>query len=194
MGDDDELLDLLCTAGCRIIFLGLESIDKKNLKQLNKDFDPEEYQRQIKNMKKHKINVVGYFILGLDNDTSETFNDLYRFILKTGMIIPIINILIPVPGTKIFDDMKTQNRLYIENESDFCKENPLYSVPMNYPYFKPALLSESELSKGILELGKKLFTIKNVLLRSMTYNPIISFKIYQMNMELRKKYYAMSSL
>jgi len=192
IGNNNELLNLLYRAGCRVIFLGLESIDKQNLKQLNKDFNPDDYQRQIKNIRKHGIHAVGYFMLGLDNDKEDSFEKLYQFIKNSHLVIPIINILIPVPGTKIFYDLKDQNRLYINDEDDFCSKNPLYSVPTNRVFFKPANISEEKLMAGIADLGKQLFTMKNILLRSFTGNLFISLKIFIMNRELRKKYLLMS--
>jgi hypothetical protein len=191
IGDNDELLNILYSSGCRVLFLGLESINKINLSQLNKNFNPDDYQRQVKNIRKHGIRVVGYFILGLDNDKEESFEELYHFVKKLHLVIPIINVLIPVPGTKIFDDLKYQSRLYINNETDFCEENPLYSVPTNRVFFKPEKISEEKLMKCIADLGKRLFTIKNILYRSFNGNLFIGFMIFIMNMELRKKYYVM---
>jgi radical SAM superfamily enzyme YgiQ (UPF0313 family) len=191
IGNDPELLGLLKRAGCRILFLGLESLQQDSLNQLNKKFPSEAYMSQIMAIRKSGIFVVGYFILGLDGDNVNSFDKLYRFAVKSGMKIPIINILIPVPGTKIFYDLKDSCRLLINDEKEFAEDNPLYSVPSNLPFYKPAQMTTDEIREGIRTLGKKLFALNHIIRRSLTTNPAYSYVLYKMNMDLRRKYYAM---
>ncbi len=186
-----ELLALMKKAGCRILFLGLESLQQESLEQLNKKYQASEYLKSIREIQKAGIFVAGYFMLGMDGDSAESFDKLYRFARESHLKIPVVNILIPVPGTKIFKDLKDNGRLLIKTEEEFAEDNPVYSVPSNLPFFTPSNLSCTELRNGIRLLGRRLFNIRNIIRRSVTYNPAYSYVIFRMNMDLRKKYYAM---
>ena len=191
IGGDKELLNLLRKAGCRILFLGLESLEQESLTQLNKKYEAAEYMNQIKAIRKAGIYAAGYFMLGLDGDKKRIFNELYLFSKISGLKIPIINILIPVPGTKIFYDLKGEGRLLINNEEEFAEDNPLYSVPSNHPFYIPKHLSTEELREEIKLLGRKMFTIWNILKRVICLHPGYSAVFLMMNLDLRRKYYAM---
>ena len=54
IGDDIETLHLLRKAGCRILFIGLESIDQKNLTHVNKKYSAAAYEDKIKNIIKRE--------------------------------------------------------------------------------------------------------------------------------------------
>ena len=57
--------------------------------------------RAMANLRRHGIAVAGYFMVGLDGDTAETFAELFDFIHRCRVNVPIINILLPAPGTAV---------------------------------------------------------------------------------------------
>src|SRR5579872_253676 len=67
---DEELIDLIAASGGKWIFIGMESVDPANLKDVNKGFNkPEEYAAVLNRLAKRNIYAITSFIFGMDNDT-----------------------------------------------------------------------------------------------------------------------------
>ncbi|HEY6626664.1 MAG TPA: radical SAM protein, partial [Ignavibacteriaceae bacterium] len=95
IGDDEEVLELLYKAGCRMIFLGLETLDNKNMIQLNKEMNADHYSRQISGLHKAGIQVGAFFMLGLDKDDESTFERIYSFFQENKVEVPYVHIYFP---------------------------------------------------------------------------------------------------
>src|SRR5712691_7647116 len=68
---DEELVDLIAAAGGKWIFIGMESIDPANLKDVNKGFNkPGEYAQVLERLAKRNVYAITSFIFGMDNDTT----------------------------------------------------------------------------------------------------------------------------
>ena len=68
---DEEVLSLMKKAGCRTVYLGIESGSPRMLKLINKKLSIEDTRKGITLIKKHDIEVMGSFILGLPTETKE---------------------------------------------------------------------------------------------------------------------------
>ncbi len=67
---DEELCDLIAASGGKWIFIGMESIDPANLKDVNKGFNkPGEYAAVLERLAKRNVYAITSFIFGMDNDT-----------------------------------------------------------------------------------------------------------------------------
>ena len=67
---DEELVDLIAAAGGKWIFIGMESIDPANLKDVNKGFNkPGEYAAVLQRLAERNVYAITSFIFGMDNDT-----------------------------------------------------------------------------------------------------------------------------
>src|SRR3984893_9347921 len=67
---DEELVDLIAESGGKWIFIGMESLDPANLKDVNKSFNkPSEYAAVLQRLAQRNIYAITSFIFGLDNDT-----------------------------------------------------------------------------------------------------------------------------
>src|SRR5205823_10330409 len=68
---DEELIDLIADSGGKWIFIGMESIDPVNLKDVNKGFNkPGEYATVLERLAKRNVYAITSFIFGMDNDTT----------------------------------------------------------------------------------------------------------------------------
>jgi len=67
---DEELVDLIAAAGGKWIFIGMESIDPANLKDVNKGFNkPGEYAAVLQRLADRNVfAITPSFIFGMDND------------------------------------------------------------------------------------------------------------------------------
>lgn len=192
IGNDPETLKLLYQAGCRMLFIGLETLDQYNLEFVNKAYDVSYYKELVNKIHAAGIHVAGYFMLGFDSDTAESFKKIYGFINSTKITLPILNILMPVPGTGIYERFRREHRLIFENENDFDNKKPLYSVPCNHCFFLPRHMSQNELDKGFLNLYRMVsMNWYSLVKRSFSLNPLFYLIFLKMNLELRKEYKAM---
>ena len=72
MARDEELLALLKKAKVNTLYMGLESFDDRVLKLLNKAQTADGLRNSLQKIKKHKLRVLGSFVLGSDADTVES--------------------------------------------------------------------------------------------------------------------------
>lgn len=194
VGKDKEVLRIMRKAGCKIIYIGFETLNQKNLDSVNKPFKVSNYLPMVKNIQKSGIRVVGYFMFGFDYDTKESFEQVYDFVRESKIAYPIVNILTPVPGTPVFDRMKKEGRLDLPDAETFKKVKPLYSIPCNHAYFEPKLMSRKELEDSFMYLSKRLSSFKEIFKRAFYNFGILSFILLKMNLEFRKDHQRMEVL
>ncbi len=108
-----ELLTLMHKAGCRTLFLGLESINNQSLGEVaNKGFANRiDYNQAIKVIHKHKIGVIGSFIIGLDNQDRHYAKSLVRAMKQMNIEYPRLFYLTAWPGTALYEKLKKEKRL-----------------------------------------------------------------------------------
>jgi len=75
---DEELVDLIAESGGKWIFIGMESLDPVNLKDVNKNFSkPGEYAAVLDRLARRNIYAITSFIFGLDNVWPEHWGEDY---------------------------------------------------------------------------------------------------------------------
>jgi radical SAM superfamily enzyme YgiQ (UPF0313 family) len=185
VAEDLEVLNLLRQAGCGVLFIGLETSNQNSLDSVNKPYSTERYCELIQRIHRAGIFVAGYFILGLDGDTSSTFDTLFEFIHGTRINIPILNLLLPPPGTKVFDRLARQGRLLIKNEDEFILNNLYYNTSCNRCFFIPKHMSVEEAEVKFIDLNRRLCSLPEILWRSVAMRPSeLAFLLY-MNLAFR---------
>jgi radical SAM superfamily enzyme YgiQ (UPF0313 family) len=112
IGEDDELVKLLADARFSVIFLGLETISKECLCEVNKGqmarFDP---LQVIPRLSRHGIVPFLGLIVGFDHDTPAVFHEIEEFLDKTASPIASISILNAPNNTPLYDRMKAEGRI-----------------------------------------------------------------------------------
>lgn len=118
---DIPLLRLAKKAGCLRIAIGIESGNQDILDKMNKNTKVKQIEDAIRIIRKAGIKATGSILAGYPGETSETLRDTVKFVngnlLKTSFYC-----LIPLPGSKIYDDCVSNNwikneRAYLENVS-----------------------------------------------------------------------------
>jgi len=193
VADDSEALTLLRRAGCQILFIGLETLNQDNMRSMRKKYAVERYRDQIRRIREAGILVGGFFMLGLDGDDVSTFDALFDFIHESRISLPILNLLLPAPGTRVFYRLKNEGRLLIQNEEDYLRNSQTYNTACNRCFYLPKKMSVADAEAGFLKLGTRLCSFREIVHRSATTNPLTATNIFAMNMELRAKYRAMAS-
>jgi anaerobic magnesium-protoporphyrin IX monomethyl ester cyclase len=103
---DEDSVDTLFRAGIRQLFFGIESMDARVLRQMNKEInDPGAYAAILRNLSRGGISTYGYFMVGLPGDTRENEVDLERFIVGCRELNTIaISSFIPITNSPMYSD------------------------------------------------------------------------------------------
>ncbi|WP_372847032.1 radical SAM protein [Pontiella sp.] len=155
VADDPELLRRMRAAGCAQILIGFESPTRDPLDrlELNRNWKLRrfaQYKTAIKTIQSHGITVNGCFIIGLDGQTADVFDDIVAFVRETELYEVQITILTPFPGTPLYDRLKKANRLIEPANWEKCT---LFDLN-----FRPIGMTEAELRQGFHRLAVKLYS------------------------------------
>lgn len=169
VADDDELLRLLASSGCRQILVGLESPTEDGLTGMDpKDWKRrrcDQYLRAIEKIQSYGVTVNGCFILGLDSQTPEVFPQVRDFIRKSGLIEAQVTVLTPFPGTPLYARLAREGRLLQPRFWDRCT---LFDVN-----FRPKNLSVEELESGMRWLFRELYNDAEYARRQRHYMELV---------------------
>lgn len=188
IGDDLETLALLKRANCKVLFIGMESINQQNLDDVNKKYKADSYQQKIKNIHDAGIKIASFFIYGLDNDTIHTAEQLSRFIIINRIALPMLNILVPTPGSGIYEQLKRENRILMKDELDFLKNNVAYNSSFNLCFYIPKNMTPQQVEDGFIDLLRRLSGFYQIIRRSLSKSiPLTLFLLY-MNWLFRKEF------
>lgn len=161
VADHDEVLELMSQAGCRMIFLGIESEVIDQLEEANKNTNIkigiENFDKVYNKLHSYGIAVLGAFIFGLDSDTPASLENRTKYILESDIDAMQASILTPLPGTPLFERMKKDGRLIYENFPDDWAHYDFVEV-----VYKPKSMSPEELSKKVDETWYKLYNKKTL--------------------------------
>ena len=115
----ENILDLLKKSGCLHIFLGVESGSEKILKSFNKQIKKKDILKSAERLKKKGIYFTGSFILGYIDETITDLNATLQFAKKMDPTIVAFRILIPLPGTKIYEKYVREDLIMDFNYSNY---------------------------------------------------------------------------
>jgi radical SAM superfamily enzyme YgiQ (UPF0313 family) len=109
---DEELIDLIAASGGKWIFIGMESIDPANLKDVNKGFNkPGEYAAVLERLAQRNVYAITSFIFGMDNDTTGVAERTLAQVRTWPPGLPIFGLLTPLPATPLYKRLETAGRL-----------------------------------------------------------------------------------
>src|SRR3982074_1232054 len=109
---DEELVDLIAAAGGKWIFIGMESIDPANLKDVNKGFNkPGEYAAVLERLAQRNVYAITSFIFGMDNDTVGAAERTLEPGRTRPPGLPIFGLLTPLPATPLYKRLEKAGRL-----------------------------------------------------------------------------------
>jgi radical SAM superfamily enzyme YgiQ (UPF0313 family) len=158
---EDELLKLMKDSGCGAIFIGFESISKENLASMHKKMNQKyDFSDAIKTIQSHGILVHGSFIVGYDRDSEDTFQELIDFIQESNLLMPLINILTPFPGTKLFARLEEEGRLLHKDWNQYDTKHVV---------FMPASMPPEDLLAGFKKIVRSIYSYDSILKKLRHY-------------------------
>ena len=109
----DGLFSAMREAGCRRVFLGVETGSQKMLGELgaNKDIRLDQVRDAVKLAKKHGLRMNCSFVLGLPGETRETALESLAFALELDPDYVMFSVLMPVVGSRIFEQAVKEGKI-----------------------------------------------------------------------------------
>jgi len=192
IGDDPELLRALRVAGCRFLLLGIESLSQESLDWCRKGYAAARHEERLRRIRDAGITVGGYFVLALDGDTPASFDALVEFVHRTHIALPVLNLLLPVPGTEVFRTLDLEGRLLVREEEEFLQNSAYYSAASSHCFFVPRHMPSRQAEERFLELYGRLVSLRRILRRSLASDPSMTAILLRLNLEMRKEYRAIA--
>jgi len=154
VAEDEDLIKMMRDAGCQQVLIGLESPNFNTLNGVEQKSNwkarrTERYLRAIENVQKHGVTVNGCFILGLDGDGPESFDNVFDFVDRSGLYDVQLTYLTPFPGTPLYKRLTEEGRILVEGASETCT---LFDIN-----FQPDNMSVQELKDGYLNLVTRIY-------------------------------------
>ncbi|MDY6906337.1 MAG: radical SAM protein [Thermodesulfobacteriota bacterium] len=135
IGNKPELLKWAARSGCLMLFIGLEFIDREELKQMDKNFALKvDYSQALKNINRAGIGVIGAFIYGSDYDTREKMLKRAEFVRTNRIDAMQQSKMTAFPETQIFKQLKKEGRIiYRDYPKDWERYNfyELTHIPLS---------------------------------------------------------------
>lgn len=157
VADDPALLGLMREAGCCGLFIGVETVSEENLAAMDKAFNnSRQYRDRLRRIHQHGIGVVAGMMVGLDRDDPAVFERCLQFLQRNRMEAVQLNILTPLPGTPLFDEMKRAGRI---TDWDWS------SYDFRHVVFRPAGMTAGQLQAGADWLYARFYRLDRILLR-----------------------------
>lgn len=155
---------LMYQAGFRFILYGLESANQKTLEFINKNETTKDALNTLKIAKKNKLQPHITIMVGFPNETESDIKNtlkLSKKIFHLGLADSLqATLLIPYPGTPLFDYCQKNNLLLTKDWNKFDMRQPIIKTALN----------QEQLNHYIQEFFKSIFTPRFI------FNKIISIR------------------
>jgi radical SAM superfamily enzyme YgiQ (UPF0313 family) len=145
--NDESVLSMASKAGCIGFFVGLESVNEEVLARMEKKANLTtgigRYEECIRTVHKHGMVIMGNFVLGYERGIDEIKADTY-WMRRSSVDIVNFSILTPYPGTVLYDRLKRDGRITLE---EYPRDWGLYDA--DHPVSQMDYLSLEDIYEGI---------------------------------------------
>jgi radical SAM superfamily enzyme YgiQ (UPF0313 family) len=167
-GGHPGLLEAAAAAGCHESYVGIESLKESTLDSVGKGFNKiDEYEAFFRRQADVGILAQASVIFGLDGDTVDDLERMIDRLLEWDVNYIYIAILTPFPGTKMYDRLNEQGRI-------FGRDWSLFDV--THVVFKPDSMAVKDLEEMTWEQYGKCYSAANIAKRLWRFKkPYVRF-------------------
>jgi radical SAM superfamily enzyme YgiQ (UPF0313 family) len=161
--DDEELLALAAKAGCRGVFIGFESPVPEGLRELGKKFNllkGRDFRASVRRIQRHHMLVVGSFIIGLDIDEPGIGKRIAEVASRYGVDNLNVLFLTPLPGTRLWEQMKSEDRIALDA---FPEDWKYYTL--TFPVARYKHLSRDGIIQEMISCNRNFYSLPRILRR-----------------------------
>ena len=194
MLEDDELMDLMMRSGCLGHVVGFESLSDGSLKEMHKSvnrrFAKDHYAEAITRIRHWGMQVWAAMTLGHDHDSLDSIRETCDWTINSKFTFAAYNILMPYPGTQLYDNLAAQGRL-LYDERWWLHEDYRF----NHAAFTPMNMTADELSQAGFTCRTRFNSLASVVSRAidfrtnmrnplrlatyLAYNPIFRREVFE---------------
>jgi len=154
VSEDLDLLDEMRRSGCVEVLIGLESptaagLDGVEMRRNWKLHHLPGYVDAVRRVQSRGIRVNACFVLGLDGQGPEVFDDVFSFAERAAPYDVQITLATPFPGTPLHERLRSQGRLTADRA---WERYTLFDST-----FRPDPMSAEQLAQGFRGLAERLY-------------------------------------
>ncbi|MEW6443453.1 MAG: radical SAM protein [bacterium] len=169
---DEELLRLMKRAGVGAILYGFESGSETMLRRMGKKATVKQNARIVELHDRYKIQCYAGIIIGYPGETLETLQETRDFLLKVKPTGVNISIMIPLPGTRAYEEAKADGTLV--GDWSVHAPDPWIRLPWAREY-------------------RDYVAVRNKIMKRFMFDPVVVFNLLRYNfpaMDRRQLRYA----
>ena len=137
---DRGFLELMKAAGCRTVSFGIESGADRILKATGKNTTVARCIEAVREAKEVGLETVGYYLFGHPGETKRELNDTLRLIWRMNCDNIAVGIMVPWPGTRVFDLARRNSGGYRLVSMDFSRFDKYFGSVMEFENFSLSYL------------------------------------------------------
>ena len=162
---DPELMRLFADSGCLGTVIGFESLDPDDLRAMGKrhnlvGFD--RYASVVAALRAHHLQTWAAFLLGYDHETPESIAATCDWALEQRFTFAAYNILMPYPGTLLYDRLAAEGRLLYDGRWWL---HPDYRF--NHAAFRPARMTADQLTEAAWDARRRWSSPRSIVTRAL---------------------------
>ena len=139
-----ETLALMFRAGFERVYIGYESTNAESLEAIGKGLRASDMARYTKVIHSKGIEIHAMWVLGFDTDTVSTVKDNFRAAIKWRLETSQFLILVPIPGSRMFERLRKENRIFNNDWSKYDGHHvTFYPAKMNPRQLQVAVMLEA---------------------------------------------------
>jgi radical SAM superfamily enzyme YgiQ (UPF0313 family) len=156
LAKQEGMLDLMRRAGCKVLYIGFESVNPESLKEMKKNQTVEDIRSAIREIRKRKIHIHGMFVFGFDADNAEKTTASVDFAIREKIDSTQFLILTPLPGTELYEKLKLERRI-LDYEWD--------TYDAHHVKFMPAAFTPWELQMAQVDAHARFYSLYQLVRR-----------------------------
>ena len=152
LAKNTELLELLRLAGCKSVFIGIETPRLASLKETGKVQNlRHDLLQDVKTIRSYGIMIMSGVVLGFDHDDPTIFHEQLVFLQDANIPTPLTTMLGALPGTPLHQRLVAENRL-VED---------IYTADSYSTNISPKLMTRKQLYEGFAWLNEEMYKPAN---------------------------------
>ena len=114
---DEEILDKLFKIGVKEICIALETGSDSMNRKVRRSLDWERARKVVEHSRKRGMRSAVFWMVGFPGESMDELNETFRLAKEIRATLTLFSIVMPYPGTKMWDDAKNLNALIVDDDS-----------------------------------------------------------------------------